>query len=130
MEQQELFEKTKTAFADRQAKNKRCHYPDELKKDVISLLEHYPVNMLCDSLGITENRLNGWINAQHQPDTPTLNFMELMLNDSVPAATSTETVTFTLSLPYQCSLSLSKQPMNSAISLVCAVLKEVMPCSI
>ena len=38
MERQELFEKTKTAFADRQAKNKRCHYPDELKRDAIMSL--------------------------------------------------------------------------------------------
>lgn len=130
MEQQELFEKTKTAFSDRQAKNKRCHYPTALKKDVIRLLEHYPVKLLCHSFGITENRLNGWVNTRDHQDRPALNFMKLTLDDSMPAVTNTETVTLTLSLPYHCTLSLSNQPVNNAITLVCAVLKEVVPCSI
>ena len=130
MERQELFEKTKTAFADRQAKNKRCHYPAELKRDAITLLGYYPIGMLCQSLGITEDRLNGWINTENQQDMPAPNFMKLMLGDSVPELTSSETVTLTFNLPYQCSLSFSKQPVKSAISLICALLREAASCSI
>lgn len=132
MERRELFEKTKTAFADLQTRNKRCQYPAHLKKDAITLLEHYPVSSLCKNLGITEDRLKRWMDTNSQRYASIPNFMEVTLSDDVPisAPIDHETVTLTLNLPHQCSLSFSHQPVKSVTSLVCAILRELVPCSI
>jgi transposase-like protein len=76
------------ADLDKWRKNKRnglSHYPEELKKKVLSFQEHYPLTELSRHLNIPTNTLANWIfqaqkTIQKKPlttDTNTQSFVEL-----------------------------------------------------
>lgn len=136
MEPSALFETTKAAFARFKAQGNRCHYPKNLKDDALKLLAHYSESTLCVALGVTTVSLRNWRKEKNQPTNPSPAFMTLdidELDESVsrllPKMTH-NTVTLTVQLPHQLSLSLPEQSVKKAVQFVCALIKEFDSCCI
>ena len=132
MERSKLFETTKTAFACFQAQGKRCNYPDNLKKDALKLLTHYPEKTLCTALGITSVSLRHWLKNKNQPKNSAPTFMRLNLDEPPPIQKTVvdEALPLILHLPHHLSLSLPIQSVKKTVQLVCALIKEFDSCSI
>jgi hypothetical protein len=132
MEVLTLFEKTKTAFAYFQAQGQRCNYPNNLKEDALRLLAHYPKPTLCAALGITHTSLRNWLKNKKERTNSLPTFMTLDLegSESVLPKIIHNTVTLTLHLPHQLSLSLPEQSVKKAVQFVCALIKEFDSCCI
>lgn len=133
MEPSTLFETTKTAFSRFQASGKRFNYPQGLKDDAIKLLMHYSESTLTGALGITRVSLRNWQKEKNQKTTSSPTFMSLdidELDESVSQSLSKadNTVTLTVNLPHQLSLSLPEQSVKKAVYFVCALIKEFKQC--
>lgn len=134
MEPSTLFEATKVAFARFKTQGNRCHYPKSLKEDALKLLAHYSESTLCTALGVTYVSLRNWRKEQNQQTNSSPAFMTLdidELDESVsrllPKVTHS-TVTLTVHLPHQLSLSLPEQSVKKTVHFVCALIKEFDSC--
>lgn len=133
MEPSTLLETTKTAFSRLQAAGRRFNYPQGLKDDAIKLLMHYSESTLSAALGITRVSLRNWHKEKNQKTTSSPTFMRLdidELDESVSRSLSKadNTVTLTVNLPHQLSLSLPEQPVKKAVYFVCTLIKEFDTC--
>lgn len=129
MELSTLFETTKTAFASFQAQGKRCHYPDHLKENALTLLPHYSEQTLCSALGVTHVSLRSWLKDKNQRAKPPLTFMTLDIDTPEPLPKKNDnTVSLIVHLPHQLSLSLPSQSVKKAVEFVSALVKEFEPC--
>ena len=125
----ELFEKTKLSFAKLQSQGKCYNYPVKLREDVLILLEHYSVQSLCGTLGITSKTIRNWLDAKNKPEAQS-NFISLTLPDETTLAASTIVKELTLQLPQGLSLDLSNQSVDQAVKFICHLVKEFSQCSI
>jgi predicted Abi (CAAX) family protease len=130
MEPSVLFERTKAAFAHFQTQGRRCNYPENLKTDALKLLGHYAEATLCAALGITYVSLRNWRKNKNQKTTPSPTFMTLDLDDSALLLSKKveNTVTLTVHLPHQLSLSLPEQSVKQTVQFVFALIKEFDSC--
>lgn len=134
MEPSILFKTTQAAFSRFRAQGTRCHFPNDLKADALKLLEHYSESSLCAALGVTRVSLHNWRKNKNQQANASPTFMTLDLDEPESASLLPEvthnTVTLTLQLPHQLSLSLPEQSVKKTVQFVCALIKEFDSCCI
>lgn len=126
MEPSALFESTKTAFSRLKAAGRGFNYPEGLRNDAASLLEHYSESALSTALGISRVSLRNWRRDKNQTMKVSPTFLTLDLDEDrlVMPKSPNDTIAFTVNLPHQLSLSLPEQSVKKAVQFICALMKE------
>ncbi len=128
----QLFDQTKISFITHQNTGNRYHYPDTLKRDAVSLLNHYSPQILSREFGISVKSLKNWQTNHLISTKEPATFVPLKLTDHHEMASmiSQPSHSITLKLPHNLELILPAQSIEESAQFVCRFIREFSRCSI
>jgi hypothetical protein len=132
MDFQALLGKTKASFSTHQSTGNRYHYPDSLKRDAVTLLKHYPPQLLSREFCISVKSLRNWQVGDQATKTESTRFVPLKLTDDnqVACIAPLPPHSITLKLPHNLELILPEKSIEESVQFVCRFIEEFSRCSI